>query len=806
MPKRVSYDFAGLVTNASVYTRPPGAMTTLDNFDLASKGRLTRRLAFRAQTETFGGPVYSLISNPTLGAQFLANYGSSTTPGTLRIGDGSAPTSLVGRIDGAATAYPNTIDARMHAAISLRNQYLTTRDGPVRIETDVASTLVGYFAGMPRAPGLDQTFVTGGNYGVIDAVGLGYGAGANWLANGSSVAYRCVWVTTDADGVELVSAPSGRWIVTNSAGAARVVRVRALIPTQTRCTTAVSIAAPRIWKLRLYRSPDVAGTPIDEMQLVFEKTPSAGDVAAGYTELEDLCPSAAMGAYLYTNTVSGGDVGTTSVRSQNNVGDGILASNDYPPIAKDVAAFRDCMFYANLTLPPRLTFSILAVGVAGNSLQVGNVITINGAVNLNAVAAPVAANEFQPFGGGTASENIRRTAINLCEAINRYANSNALVVATYLGNDNAPGTIGKILLEAKDGKTAFSIAVSVGSSLPYIGMPASSVSESWGNGLAFSKPLQADAVPPANVIRIGRNDTTIKRIAQLGDSLFVFNDAGLWRVRGRTPNDFFVEEFDRTFRLLAPETVVECENALYAWGQEGIARIDETGVQFIDVPIRDTVRSIVAVSPTLQAPRAFAVAYRLRRRVLFFYSSDSSVFYATRALVWNLETGTWTAYDVSTAGLMNCGAVRPTDDRLFLADWSNAGDGYIYREEDAAAGNPYEDRTRTGTGNAITCTATWNTVAEDVETLCDWHATEFNFEVVDPSSTSVTVTHVTEYTSASQSVAIGNNGNIMEVVPPTTALSSRHTLTIAEAFRGALTLSAAALIYTPVSPLNNKAG
>ena len=88
--------------------------------------------------------------------------------------------------------------------------------------------------------------------------------------------------------------------------------------------------------------------PGDEHNFVFEAPITAADVLAGEITVEDNTPEAfrAVGAYLYTNAVTG---------------EGISQANGRPPICKDISTFRNSAFYANTKDYHTLQISILSI-------------------------------------------------------------------------------------------------------------------------------------------------------------------------------------------------------------------------------------------------------------------------------------------------------------------------------------------------------------------------------------------------------------------------------------------------------------
>lgn len=102
--------------------------------------------------------------------------------------------------------------------------------------------------------------------------------------------------------------------------------------------------------------------PGEEMNLVFESGITQDQITAGEVVVDDIQPESFRdsGAPLYTNPVTG---------------DGILQANEKPPIAHDIALFRNSTFYANTKTIHRTTFNLLSVvgftsGVS--SIVIGN--------------------------------------------------------------------------------------------------------------------------------------------------------------------------------------------------------------------------------------------------------------------------------------------------------------------------------------------------------------------------------------------------------------------------------------------------
>lgn len=226
--------------------------------------------------------------------------------------------------NGTFVAYSGSFDAppnanRMRSFESNKNFYLTTSQGIRKLDSITGSFVA---AGAP--------------------VGLGGTASLEnpgFLAIDTQVAYRMVWGYTDANDNEIVGAPSQRLIVANNTLASANVSLTWQIPSGP--TTS--------WFYRIYRSgpsADLNSPPDDELQQVLEGNPTSGEISAGtFTVLDDI-PDSLRGAFLYTDP------------SQ----EGINQANDQPPMATDVALFRNCAFYFNTVSKNRYFLSLLAVG------------------------------------------------------------------------------------------------------------------------------------------------------------------------------------------------------------------------------------------------------------------------------------------------------------------------------------------------------------------------------------------------------------------------------------------------------------
>lgn len=189
------------------------------------------------------------------------------------------------------------------------------------------------------------------------------------------------------------------------------------------------------------------------------------------------------------------------------------------------------------------------------------------------------------------------------------------------------------------------------------------------NRLHFSKTGIPEAVPLLNYIDIGSANYPIQRIATVGNSLFVFKPDGLFRVTGYDTASLQVEPFDPTVKLLATSSVAKLANYLYAWTNQGVVAINESGVQVVSRPIDAVLQPAALLTANANAA---GVGYESERLYLLCLSD--------RIYVYNLLAQAWTTWEFVDA---RAGLVDDQSDKLLLA-LSNSS---ALREENKARTN-----------------------------------------------------------------------------------------------------------------------
>ena len=667
----------GMVTAPGQLVRDPESCVQADNvlFDLA--GVVRKRWGWVRQSTALGGPVWGLYSGPDTNTIFSGNnvliqMGTATATAGLKYGDGiSGPTSLT-TIDGqpvtsaSQSTHPGASFAMGTACAYLGNT--RTR----RIES--AADGVRY-AGMP--------------YGLPLGTASSLTGAAGFLQNTWNVAYRVTWHRKAGSlNAVLGGPPTGRYVFRNAAGGNRNTSCRILLPKEFG-TSATALTTSYFY--RLWRSRSSSVEPDDEMFLVAEAFLVAADIAAGYVDVADATVDTVLASAppLHTNTnfISLADTNTTQ---------GPLNADEAPPLqCLALAQWNDVMWYGN---------GLSSIGDISNTLLSnmadGDNITVD-STTYTAKAAPGALPQFQL--GAT----IELTCLALCDAINRYA-TNTENWAFYVSQGTQ--LAGAIRFIARR-NVAVQLSSTTGGTRWRNQLSASPISSDGGVGgglLRYSKPGRPDAVAPQNLLTLDSSSSIIA-LVPFRQRLLVFTNTGIWQVTGDNYASFSLTPFDLTYRLLGPRLWALCDDKVYAWCSEGVVEIDAGGATIISHPVETTVRDIVTAETFASMYFAgFALGYRLKHQVMFFYPSGFNATTNAQCSYWlNFDTRTraWSRGYFNTTGSpdgRSCGVVRYADDRGVLADWvATSTDCYLYPE---AKDDTYSDTLRNNSSAAIVST------------------------------------------------------------------------------------------------------
>lgn len=631
---------------------PAGAMLTADNVVIDREGITQARRGVRR----YGT---QLANTPNV----IAEYNDR-----LIIKHGN---TLSRDSDGAGTwvnysgTYASPTGIRMKWALANKNFYFTSNTGLFKLDS------------------LTSTPALAGMYSGLDGDGTTTGA-SGFLSNNANVAYRVVFGITDVNNNKIVGAPSQRFIVGNNSGGTRDVNVTFTLPT--------GMTTSHFYQVyRSGQTTTLSTEPNDELQLVIERNPTAGEITAGTVTYTDSTPDSLRGATLYTSP------------SQ----EGIEQANDQPPLSNDIALYKNHLFYFNTTTKHRLNITIISIG-SPNGLQLNDTINIAGTTYTAKAAETIASGEFELFTGGTLAENIDDTARSLIRVVNRYA-SNTAVYAKYLtGFSDLPG---KILIEERGiGGSQFyattSRTTAFSPEIPTSGTTYGSSNDVEPNAIYISKPQQPEAVPILQKIYAGAANKPILRGIALRDSVFVLKQDGIYRITGETINDFRVELFDNTTTLTAIESAVPFNNQVYCISEQGETAISDSGVAIVSRPIENTLFQLSAEQYTAFPTATWGAAYESDRKYLMGTVSETTDTYATQIYIYNAVTQTFTRWPL----VMNCGYVAAYDNKLYMGS-ADPLNKYIYQERKSFTLLDYADdqlsvTISSSTGTTVVLTST----------------------------------------------------------------------------------------------------
>jgi hypothetical protein len=740
-------EFAGLVTAPGLLQRNPASCIDVLNWEFPAPGVVRKRRGFQRLTGNAGGPVWKLFTSQLMGLNLLAHVGTVASGTQLRYGDGSGALTALTQVDAGTltrtvSLSPTGVSTgqRMAMAMCQRNQYVTADEGVARVESNIGAAVVRY-AGMPRGKGEGLKSLTA--------------AGTN-LADGYARAYRVTWHRKDADGVELGGAPTARWVVANRAyttgylgGFARAASMRITIPREFGTTTTQLSTSYyfRLWGTRTYAEATELGN--DEMYLVTEQYLTAPDIAAEFVTYVDSTPDSFLlsSPTLHTNIYN-------FPAQEAGIRQGIVNEDAPPPSANDVAYWQDCMWYANYAYRPRLSAALIAP-LADNDLVFLTVGTT--VITLRAKLVPAVATDFLIVTGTpTTAIDIRETVRNMILLFNEQLRASSLGAAGYATGTSStlPGLFyfeGARPYLGVPTQMAFTTAVPTKFQTTFgYSFGAVAPTDAAANGLMFSKPYRADAVPPINQMFAGPVDATILRIYPLRDRLIVFTNYGIFQVTGRTYADFSISPFDLGYRLMAKECVVLCDEKLYAWCFEGIVEIDDGGVRVVSQAIEPTIENLTinagdatGVDPSLAVGRnnidvlGFATAYRNQHQVRFHYpqlAAPGDVMGCAYWIAYDTRTKTWTQgqfFSTTISGYLDnrsCGVVRLFDDLLCLGNWSLGADTYLFQEARAYLDSDFQDQARNGATQPVFSSMTLQYQVPIQEGAVHWQQMVINWD------------------------------------------------------------------------------
>lgn len=593
MTQSLTLPAAGLMTDPGPFTAAPdGGLLEAQNVVVMRPGVIEPRPG-----------AYWILDALAKAGGFAAQqvYGSPNDLGYVWLTDGA---TWLMRRNGSTTITGPTAFTRGKIRVEPTGgrSLFTSDNGVCTLPNQLASPMFGgatatYRAGMPQpySPRM-----------LTQAASAGYPVAANWLPNGSSVAYRVTLRRRLADETIVESAPSRRVVVTNTSGISHGVLLTDVAGSVFYAWYPGGIIGAQTFQdliagdeLCVYRSPSVVGVPSDEMTLraVLTWDPVNGGFVNWFDGLAD---SEWSGAALYTNETQ----------------EGAAYANYRPDYARDIALYNGMTFYAAATSPQRVDLTLKKIGVgspdpaeamcsfnsAGNITSgtntilaatniryysVGQVITTGGDPGTVSAAFPTAntyvTNVNTSTNVVTLSANAGATVVGQPIAMwdwietsvpgsriyhiataavrtfsdaqtldNRWNGDLSTSVQLRCTSESLTEDIACAFFQPEPNAAPFSVRSSKPLAWDRLVDSVTGVASDVVGGqaaLTWSKTSEPEHVPLPNRTTIGDAAFAIRRIVVARNSLLVFKDDGLFQVFGQTQDSLTFELLDRTITI-----------------------------------------------------------------------------------------------------------------------------------------------------------------------------------------------------------------------------------------------------------------
>lgn len=733
---------AGLVTNPNALTdAPQGALVVAKNIVIDRPGVIEPRRGLPFAADTWLPNIYNGRARrlTTFDGHLVATYTSAGVTGDqLMYLTTSGP--LTG--NGSWTIYSGTYPPVDSDSVKTRfakaggSLFFTSSTGLYKLDSITGNPVAA--GGLKAIPGYST--------GLLNSVAV---PSTNWLAAGATVAYRVLITYQDAQQRLIRGEPSGRLVVTNTAGATRVPQLRIPLPRGITVDHTVEV----------YRSAaNTSGEePSDDLGLVYQIKPSSSQVSNLYLDFDDETTDNLRGQSLYTN-----------VRQE-----GIAQAATRPPICDDAALFGSSLWVARTTGLEQMLLQL--IGTGGNGLNVGDRLVLDGHTYIGAAAENLANSEFLVDTSSTATPNIRNTVQSLINCILYRARTSGSYGITAQHLSTSGEIPGKMLFEAEQlGYATFCAGVSahgaafqpqlptaykinsgsltrsgstvtatttashgfttgdtvcISSAAPDAAFPTGyktitvtgattftyseagsatsstviydavattveSQAQEGTNRVAFSRDDEFEAFPVVNEFLLGAASAPVLRLVPTKDSLWVFKTDGVWRISGTDSTNYAAQAFDPTLRLFAPDSAVALGNQVYCWANQGLVALSETGARVISFPIEDKLRAVRGTfGDTDTKNRTFGISYESDRKYILVVPDPDNVWGYEAMYVYNYATQAWVMWDPGRP-LLHGIVDDQLDDKLYLA----LDQAFLIRENKTLTDDDYSDEYNGTTG------------------------------------------------------------------------------------------------------------
>lgn len=704
----------GLFTNPSTFTDvPPGIASAADNLNIDRENIATTRRGF----EFYGNPLGTGVIKNLI--QYQNALIASTSDNLLWYDSNNE--GLWAQYPGTYTPPSNQAGSRIRSIQANKNVYLTTNLGIYK--TDVLAN-APYQAGAPKGLGGTATINNSGGsgfmtndtfvgyevvWGYTDANdnlilgppselvvvgntsggpiattgtlvgGTGYANGTYNnvpLIGGSGISAQATFVVSSTTVTSVVITNNGTGYrpndiltVVNSFLGGTGSGFSATVETISGGTANVNVnfLMPKgvqiNWIYQVYRSLesndfllDPNAVPSANLFLTFQGNVNSTDISNGYISFTDITPDNLLGTELYDDPDQQGSA----------------QDNWSPPLAQDIAVYKNYTFYSNTRTVQTLQNESLIASGPPNGIQVGDTLTFTDSgssstftLTGDSVETP-STGHFQVFSTGDPALDITNTAQSMLRVLNQYS-ANDFIVGYYLSSfTQTPGQLlfQKLTLDQPYFYVNSSRSTCFSPSIPTSGNLIQSTNDVSPNRLYYSKFLQPDAVPLLNSYDIGSAVEPIDRILPLRDGLMILKQDGIYRLSGTAP-PFTVELIDNSCKSISPNSADILNNTVYFLSDIGVVSCSEQGVNIISRPIENLLLANTSpqLFPNLQEV-SFGTAYNSDKRYILALPNSGTDILSSKQYVYNYVTQQWTSWSKP----MSSGIVNAKDGKLYLGN------------------------------------------------------------------------------------------------------------------------------------------
>lgn len=292
---------------------------------------------------------------------------------------------------------------------------------------------------------------------------------------------------------------------------------------------------------------------------------------------------------------------------------------------------------------------------------------------------------------------------------------------------------------------------------------------------AFSDLEEPDAWPPRFRFQCPGPNTTLYRILPQGNALLFFTSAGLYRLTGRTSDEFALLPMDPTCKLVGQNTPVAMGNKVWACSDQGVVAISDLGVEKISEPLDQILLPYIsgtAANKALFESAAFGVPYETENEYLLALPELNGEEGSAASLIYtfNAQTGTWVGpwtFDWDGETTFSAGVVGP-DGHLYIA-----APPFLTRERKDRTLTDYQDADDVGIPVDV---ATVVNTSKNPAGYKQWIETTVLLEKPQPSSVEMYFTTELDASEEGGTLTTQGNAALRTYIPLDKSRSARLTI------------------------------